>query len=63
MTDAMDLLNLADAIAEIARTTTDGMTGGQLVGLVTSILEAAGLPPDDASDARAIRTHGWRDAH
>jgi hypothetical protein len=59
MNDATDLLSLADAIAEIARTTTDAATGRRLMALLTSILEAAGLPSDEGFDSRVLVTGGW----
>jgi hypothetical protein len=55
MVDGMDLLIVADEVAEIACDTTDPATGRQLMALLTSILEATGLPPEDpGSGSRRI---------
>jgi hypothetical protein len=42
----MDLLDLADELAEIARVTNDPATGRRLMQLVNRLLTAAGLPPE-----------------
>ena len=42
-----DLVELADELAEIARTTRDPATGQRLMSVVKRLLELAGLPPED----------------
>jgi len=42
----MDLMELADELAEIARTTNDPATGAQLMRVVNRLLTEVGLPPE-----------------
>lgn len=44
----INLLELAEEIAEIARTTTDAETGMKLVRLAQRLLSEAGLPDENA---------------
>lgn len=44
----IDVVELAQELAEIARTTSDQDTGRRLMALVSRLLNAAGLPPDNA---------------
>jgi hypothetical protein len=53
-----DPWDLADSLAEIARTTTDSATGLRLMQLVVRLLEAAGLPPEDAGGGD-LPPSGW----
>jgi hypothetical protein len=46
MNDKTDLVELARALAEIAKTTTDQKTGRLLLELIERLLREAGLPPD-----------------
>ena len=46
---SLDLLELADELAEIARTTTDAATGERLMQVVERLLSDSGLPSDDSS--------------
>jgi hypothetical protein len=46
MTDRIDPVELADELAEVARTTTDAATGARLIKIVKRLLENAGLSPD-----------------
>jgi len=48
MSEEIDPLELADELAEIARTTRDSITGERLMSLVRRLMEQAGLPPDEA---------------
>lgn len=48
MSEAIEPLELADELAEIARTTRDPLTGQRLMSLVRRLMEQAGLPPDEA---------------
>jgi hypothetical protein len=52
MCDELDPLELANAIAEIARTTHDPETGMRLLQLVNQLLTAAGLPDDNEIGGR-----------
>ncbi len=53
MTYGLDLLKLADELAEIARTTTDAITGDKLMRLVDRLLTDSGLPGDEAGGGGA----------
>jgi len=46
MNSGIDLVDMARALAEIARTTTDQKTGRLLLELIERLLREAGLPPD-----------------
>ncbi len=46
MNESTDLLDLATGLADIARTTTDVVTGRRLMALVDRLLTEAGLPAD-----------------
>lgn len=48
MANVPDVVDLADELAEIARTTTDPVTGARLMEVVKRLLEHAGLPPGEA---------------
>ena len=47
MSDRARIIELADELAEIARTTTDAATGVQLTNIVERLLTEAGVLPDD----------------
>lgn len=59
MTCNLNALKLADELAEIARTTTDAITGDKLMRLVDWLLTHSGLP-DDAAAAAAHPAAGSR---
>jgi hypothetical protein len=46
MNSLIDVVELARALAEIAKTTTDQKTGRLLMELIERLLREAGLPPD-----------------
>jgi len=48
-TMSIDLLELAEELAEIARKTTDEIAGERLMKLVERLLTESGLPSDDNS--------------
>lgn len=48
MSDSPDPVELADELAEIARTTRDPLTGQRLMSVVRRLLGQAGLPSDEA---------------
>ncbi len=53
MTCNLNALKLADELAEIARTTTDAITGDKLMRLVDWLLTHSGLPDDAAGGGGA----------
>lgn len=58
MTDRINIIELADELAEIARATTDAAAGARLMKLVDRLLARAGLPPDDETGGGDMPT-GW----
>ena len=50
MNNSSDMVDLANEIAEIARTTTDADTGHRLMRLVHRLLTEAGLDPEPGQD-------------
>ena len=50
MTDKTNIVELADELAEIAKTTSDPATGMRLMKIVERLLVEAGLSPPDHED-------------
>jgi hypothetical protein len=56
MTDRINIVELADELAEIARATTDAAAGARLMKVVDRLLAEAGLPPDDETGGGDLPT-------
>lgn len=59
MTDKTNIVELADELAEIAKTTSDPATGMRLMKIVERLLVEAGLSPPDHEDGGGDVPTGW----
>jgi hypothetical protein len=58
-TDKINIVELADELAEIARTTSDTATGVRLMKIVKRLLAEAGLRPPDHEAGGGDPPTGW----